>query len=32
MDIEFTDHIKKRLRKRKISEAEIIDAINNPDK
>ncbi len=31
MDIEFTDHIKNRLKKRKIKINEIIDAINNPD-
>ncbi len=32
MDIEFTDHVKNRLKKRKIKEEEIINAINNPDK
>ena len=32
MDIEFTDHIKNRLKKRKINEEEIINTINNPDK
>ena len=32
MDIEFTDHIKKRLKKRKIKESKIIDAIIHPDK
>jgi len=31
MKIEFTDHIRNRLKKRKIKEKEIIDAINNPD-
>jgi len=32
MNIEFTDHVKNRIRKRKIKEGEIINAINNPDK
>ncbi|MBS3074984.1 DUF4258 domain-containing protein [Candidatus Pacearchaeota archaeon] len=32
IDIEFTDHIKNRLKKRKIKDEEIINAINNPDK
>ena len=32
MDIEFTDHVKNRIKKRKIKEEEVINAINNPDK
>ena len=32
MEIEFTYHIKSRLKKRKIKESEIIETINNPDK
>lgn len=32
MDIEFTDHIRNRLKKRKIKEEEIINTIKNPDK
>ena len=32
MDIVFTDHAKNRIKKRKISEEEVINAIKNPDK
>jgi len=32
MDIVLTDHAKKRIKKRKISIDEVIDAIENPDK
>jgi hypothetical protein len=32
MDIMFTDHAKKRIKKRKISEKEVIDSIKNPEK
>ena len=32
MDIVFTDHAKNRIKKRKIKEQEVIDAINNPEK
>ncbi len=32
MEIEFTEHAKDRLKKRKIKKEEIIQAINNPDK
>ena len=31
MDIIFTDHAKNRIKKRKIKEEEVIDAINNPE-
>ena len=32
MDIIFTLHVKNRIKKRKIRDEEIFDAINNPDK
>ena len=32
MEIEFTEHAKDRIKKRKIKKEEIIEAINNPDK
>jgi len=32
MQIIFTEHVKDRMKKRNISEDEIIDAVNNPDK
>ncbi len=32
MGIEFTIHAKDRLKKRKIKEKEVIEAINNPNK